>query len=97
MCVYFYVISGWATENNFLLKPPFDWTSANPFCWSQYISMKNSRLANINNVCTKNIDCVHVGMKLEEVDPLNPDCIRIATVKKIVDNWMFLSFDRTSW
>ncbi|KAL5237491.1 hypothetical protein ACI65C_004901 [Semiaphis heraclei] len=44
----------------------------------------------------KNPYIFHAGMKLEAVDPLNTDCIRVATVKGFADHWMFLSFDRTS-
>lgn len=36
-------------------------------------------------------------MKLEAVDPVNPDHIRVATVKGFADHWIFLSFDRTNW
>lgn len=59
--------------------------------------MKGSKLAIIDNVCRKNTDHVHVGMKLEAVDPMNTDRIRIATVKGFADRWMILSFDRTRW
>lgn len=59
--------------------------------------MKNSKLADVDNTCRKKIDYIHIGMKLEAVDPLSPDNIRVATVRKFADNWMFLSFDRTSW
>lgn len=59
--------------------------------------MKNSKLAKVDNTCRKQIDSVHIGMKLEAVDPLDPSCIRVATVKGFADHWMFLSFDRTSW
>lgn len=94
---YSNIISGWANEHKFSLKPPSDWTEADVFCWSKYISMKNSTLAKIDDDCKKKIYCIHIGMKLEAVDPLNLDCIRVATVKGFANHWMFLSFDRTNW
>lgn len=36
-------------------------------------------------------------MKLEAVDPIQTDRIRIATVKGLSDHWMILSFDRSRW
>jgi hypothetical protein len=59
--------------------------------------MKNSKLANINNICRKKTDCIRVGMKLEAVDPMETNRIRVATVKGLSDHWMILSFDRTHW
>lgn len=59
--------------------------------------MKKCKLAVVNNDCKKKIGSIHIGSKLEAVDPILPNCIRIATVKGFADNWMFLSFDRTSW
>jgi len=59
--------------------------------------MKKSKLASVNIMCRKNINSVHTGMKLEAVDPLNTDSIRVATVEGFADHWMFLSFDSTSW
>lgn len=59
--------------------------------------MNNFKLANVDNTPRRKIDCIHIGMKLEAVDPINPDRIRVATVKGFADHWMFLSFDRTSW
>ncbi|XP_025406134.1 uncharacterized protein LOC112680298 isoform X2 [Sipha flava] len=88
---------GWASKHKFLLKPPSDWNTSNTFCWSKYISMKNSKLANINNICRKKTDCIRVGMKLEAVDPMETNRIRVATVKGLSDHWMILSFDRTHW
>lgn len=61
------------------------------------MSMKDSKLACIDNECKKKIDHVHIGMKLEAVDPIEPDKIRVATIKGFTDHWMLLSFDRTSW
>lgn len=95
--INFNIILGWANKHKFPLLPPSDWTSSDPFCWSKYVLMKNSKLAEVDNTCRKKIDGIHIGMKLEAVDPLNPDCIRVATVKGFADRWMFLSFDRTSW
>lgn len=59
--------------------------------------MKNSKLACIDNVCRKKVDNVHIGMKLEAVDPIESYKIRVATIKGLTDHWMLLSFDRTSW
>lgn len=59
--------------------------------------MKNAKCANVDNTCRRKIDIVHIGMKLEAVDPIDPDIIRVATVKGFSDHWMFLSFDRTQW
>ncbi|XP_029341210.1 scm-like with four MBT domains protein 1 [Acyrthosiphon pisum] len=57
---------------------------------------KDAKFASVDNLCRKKCNNVHIGMKLEAVDPLNTDCIRVATVKGFADHWMFLSFDRTS-
>lgn len=90
-------ILGWAEKHNFLLKPPFDTTKLNKFCWSEYGSMKeNSKLAFIDTALKKDIDHSYIGMKLEAVDPIEPNCIRIATIKGFADHWMFLSFDRST-
>jgi len=88
--------AGWASKHKFLLKPPSDWDKPYKFSWSKYGIAKNLKFARVDNSCRKNIKNVHVGMKLEAVDPLNTDCIRVATVKGFADHWMFLSFDRTS-
>lgn len=61
------------------------------------MAMKDCKLAVVDNECKKKIDCVHIGSKLEAVDPLFPSNIRVATIKGFSDNWMFLAFDRTSW
>lgn len=90
-------ILGWASNHKLLLKPPSDWKTSDIFCWSKYIYIKNAKLANIDSVCKKNIDNIDVGMKLEAVDPINPDIIRVATVEGFLNHWMILSFDRTSW
>lgn len=95
--LYSDIISGWANKHKFLLKPPSDWKTSNTFCWSEYLSMKGCKLATVDNNCKKVIDRVRIGSKLEAVDPVFPNCIRVATVKGFADNWMFLSFDRTSW
>lgn len=97
MYSHFNVILGWASKHKFLLKPPSDWKTSDTFCWSKYVSLKNAKLANIDNVCRKNVDYVDVGMKLEAVDPIDPDILRVATVEGFSDHWMFLSFDRTFW
>lgn len=91
------ILLGWASKHKFLLKPPSDWDKPYTFSWSEYISMKNSKLAFVDNEPTKKNDYVRVGMKLEAVDPIKPDTIRVATVKGFADHWMFLTFDRTSW
>lgn len=39
------------------------------------------------------IDLIHIGMKLEGVDPIEPDHIRVASVKGFSESWIFLSFD----
>lgn len=59
--------------------------------------MKGAKFANVDNVCRKKIDRIHVGMKLEAVDPIETDRIRVATIKGFTDHWMILSFDRTQW
>lgn len=59
--------------------------------------MKNSKLAQVEYACRKKFDNIHIGMKLEAVDPVNPDHIRVATVKGFADHWIILSFDRTNW
>jgi len=91
------LISGWASKYKFLLKPPTDWDKSHKFSWSKYFVKKDAKFASVDNLCRKKINNVHIGMKLEAVDPLNTDCIRVATVKGFADHWMFLSFDRTSW
>jgi len=91
------LISGWASKHKFLLKPPTDWNKPEKFSWSKYLIRKDAKFASVDNSCKKKINNVHIGMKLEAVDPLNTDCIRVATVKGFADRWMFLSFDRTSW
>lgn len=58
---------------------------------------KNCELASVDIMCGKIFDHVHLGMKLEAVDPLNNDSICVATVKGFADRWMFLSFDSISW
>ncbi|XP_029342125.1 scm-like with four MBT domains protein 1 isoform X2 [Acyrthosiphon pisum] len=88
--------AGWASKHKFLLKPPTDWNKPEKFSWSKYLIRKDAKFASVDNSCRKKIDNVHIGMKLEAVDPLNTDCIRVATVKGFADHWMFLSFDRTS-
>lgn len=95
--ILFYVIKGWASKHKFLMKPPSDWKKSTPFCWTKYVSMKNSKLALVDNVCKRSTENINVGMKLEAVDPLNTDKIRVATVKGFADHWIFLSFDRSSW
>lgn len=79
------------------MKPPSDWDTSNNFCWSKYVSMNDLKLAHVDNTCRRKIDRVHMGMKLEAVDPVDPDRIRVATIQGFTDHWMFLSFDRTSW
>ncbi|XP_022172526.1 scm-like with four MBT domains protein 1 isoform X2 [Myzus persicae] len=88
--------AGWANKHKFLLNPPSDWKKLTKFSWSKYILMKKLKLASVDILCRKNINHVHTGMKLEAVDPLNTDSIRVATVKGFADHWMFLSFDSTS-
>ncbi|XP_022180429.1 scm-like with four MBT domains protein 1 [Myzus persicae] len=88
--------AGWASEHKFLLKTPTDWNKPFKFSWSKYLIEKKANFAAVNNLCRKKITNVHRGMKLEAVDPLNTDCIRVATVKGFADHWMLLSFDRTS-
>lgn len=90
------MISGWASKHKFLLKPPSDWDQPYKFSWSKYAVAKDLKFASVDNSCRKNMNNVLIGMKLEAVDPLNTDCIRVATVKGFADHWMFLSFDRTS-
>lgn len=97
MYSHFNIILGWTSKHKFLLKPPSDWKTLDTFCWSKYVSMKNAKLAVIDNICRKNIDFVDVGMKLEAVDPIDPNILRVATVQGFSDHWMFLSFDRTLW
>lgn len=91
------MISGWASKHKFLLKTPTDWNKPYKFSWSKYLIRKKAKFASVDNSCRKKINNVHIGMKLEAVDPMNTDCIRVATVKGFADHWMFLSFDRTSW
>ncbi|XP_060871947.1 scm-like with four MBT domains protein 1 isoform X2 [Metopolophium dirhodum] len=88
--------AGWASKHKFLLQPPSDWKNPNKFSWSKYILMKNSKLASVDMNSRKNTNHVHIGMKLEAVDPLNTDSIRVATVQGFADHWMFLSFDSIS-
>jgi len=90
------MISGWASKHKFLLKPPSDWDKPYKFSWSKYAIAKDLKFAYVDNSCRKEMNNIHIGMKLEAVDPLNTDCIRVATVKGFADHWMFLSFDRTS-
>lgn len=90
------MISGWASKHKFLLKPPSDWDKPYKFSWSKYAVAKDLKFASVDNSCRKKMNNVLIGMKLEAVDPLNTDCIRVATVKGFADHWMFLSFDRTS-
>lgn len=59
--------------------------------------MKNSKLAHIDNTCRKQTGELRIGMKLEAVDPVNPDRIRVVTIKGFADHWMFLASDRSSW
>jgi len=47
--------------------------------------------------CRKKIYNIHISMKLEAVNPLNTECIHVATVKGFADHWMFLFFDCMSW
>ncbi|XP_029347573.1 scm-like with four MBT domains protein 2 [Acyrthosiphon pisum] len=88
--------AGWASEHKFLLKTPSDWNEPYKFSWLKYLIKKKAKFASVDNSCVKNINNVHIGMKLEAVDPLNTDCIRMATVIGFADHWMFLSFDHTS-
>lgn len=74
-----------------------DWDSYNRFCWLQYSRMKNSKLARVDYPRSKKFDEIHIGKKLEAVDPVNPNNIRLATVKGIKDHWLVLAFDRTNW
>jgi len=90
------MVSGWASKHKFLLKPPSDWDKPYKFSWSKYAVAKDLKFASVDNSCRKKMNNVLIGMKLEAVDPLNTDCIRVATVKGFADHWMFLSFDRTS-
>uniref|UniRef100_A0A2S2R5G4 Scm-like with four MBT domains protein 1 n=1 Tax=Sipha flava TaxID=143950 RepID=A0A2S2R5G4_9HEMI len=90
-------ISGWAKKHNFLLKPPFHMETSNIFCWSEYGPIEeNLKLAFIDTTLKKDIDHSYIDMKLEAVDPVEPNCIRIATIKGFADHWMFLSFDRST-
>ncbi|VVC29794.1 SLED domain,Zinc finger, C2CH-type,Sterile alpha motif/pointed domain,Mbt repeat [Cinara cedri] len=89
--------AGWANKHKFLLKPPSDWDSSKKFSWINYVMIKHAKLAQIDNACKKNIHNIHTGMTLEAVDPVNPDHIRVATIKGFADHWIFLSFDRTNW
>lgn len=59
--------------------------------------MKESELPCIDNAIRRRIDGIHIGMKLEAVDPIDGDRIRVATIKGFTDHWIFLAFDRTSW
>ncbi|KAL4104178.1 hypothetical protein QTP88_019487 [Uroleucon formosanum] len=88
--------AGWASKHKFLLKTPTDWNKPYKFSWSKYLIRKKAKFASVDNSCRKKINNVYIGMKLEAVDPMNTDCIRVATVKGFADHWMFLSFDRTS-
>lgn len=85
-----------STKHKLKLTPPSDWKKSNKFSWSKNILLKNSKLASVD-MSRKNINHVHTGMKLEAVDPLNSDRIRVATVKGFADHWMFLSFDSINW
>jgi len=91
------MILGWASKHKFLLKTPTDWNEPYKFSWLKYLIKKKAKFASVDNSCGKNINNVHIGMKLEAVDPSNTDCIRVATVIGFADHWMFLSFDRKSW
>jgi len=95
--IYYYIILGFASKHKFLLETPSDWNEQYKFSWLKYLIKKKAKLASVDNSCGKNINNVHIGMKLEAVDPLNTDCICVATVIGFVDHWMFLSFDNTSW
>lgn len=59
--------------------------------------MKNAKLARVKCARENIFDNIHIGKKLEAVDPVNPDHIRIATVKGFIDQWLILTFDRTNW
>ncbi|XP_050534831.1 MBT domain-containing protein 1-like isoform X2 [Daktulosphaira vitifoliae] len=89
--------AGWANKHKLVLKPPFDWDSELPFNWLEYIKKNNLKFATIDKICQKNIECIKVGMKLEAVDPVYPDKIRIATIKEVLDHWVILTFDRSNW
>jgi len=79
-----------------LLNPPSDWDKSKKFSWPRYILLKNSNFASVEIMCRNDTNHVHIGMKLEAVDPLNTDSIRVATIKGFADHWMFLSFDSTN-
>ncbi|XP_032779060.2 lethal(3)malignant brain tumor-like protein 3 isoform X2 [Daphnia magna] len=92
-CPYVHPV-GWAQEHNTTLTPPCDYDAeAGDFVWDHYLAKTGSTAVPPRAFKPRSPVGFKTGMKLECVDPRNPQLIRVATVAAVKGYRLKIHFD----
>lgn len=83
--------SGWCKKNDIDLTPPKGWRK-NDFDWQEYLTFCNATAAP-EFVVPQSENLFEVGMKLEAVNPENPNQICAATVTRVACPLLWIHLD----
>ncbi|XP_046442575.1 lethal(3)malignant brain tumor-like protein 1 isoform X2 [Daphnia pulex] len=92
-CPYVHPV-GWAQEHNTTLTPPCDYDAdASDFVWDHYLAKTGATAVPPRAFKPRSPVGFKTGMKLECVDPRNPQLIRVATVAAVKGYRLKIHFD----